>query len=1477
MNCTNATSTENDMEKKEGEKDSVEQARTLPVSRFPSARHVDGESVANQTRCETATAASTTGKMSDDDDRALPPSLCSVLTTVVDFCMMPPSPHWEPEDVCGVNNSCASNKDQLPSRANSQTLLVPVMRVFGPILRRDNPNENDCNSKLYPYQSACLYIHGAFPYLLARPRSAGPDGQSRVVVGASAAGGGGLEGDDDNVQSVWNDIVAVQRMIPVLHSVLETAVQETNFALLEDNQKNNKTANTSTSTTNGPGAPTGSSLKKKSPPPIIRKITVVMGRGFYGYCPGPPAPFIRVEYYNPQDRWKVKRCLEQGLADLPSLFHPNSNDNAEEKEETMGRKTNTAQRQQHGEQLLQFHCYEAHIPYTMQFFKDWNLAGLSYIHISSAKFREPLPSSIRNSKSNRKPVSDRSLFLASNTPIRYTWRGNQTTASVAKSDATNRPESDITQEHELPQIADVEKVAGKDIKEDEWMPPVTKQTSCDVELDISVLDILNVLDVMKELPGDDMERNSIHWRAVPSLREIWTQERRRMAKLLPPRDDFLSNTVKHPSLTLNVKNNASVPGAKLAREGMKRLLATTDGLEENFQRSCLEIVERHPVAIKIQFQQEQKESCVEQQRFTPYSPVRNPNAGRASMHTDHNYLDVALGTNKLKREDLTPSFDEALGALDSLKTIFDNGSTTPPKLSAKNFLASSDDKSTFEKGPCRQSMSENSAEFGRDKLSQDSDLFQYAQASKSRLSFESLSQTFFMYPHAEPVVLDGDGSKSLEEEFELTQKMERGDSIVDGPFYHIDDVINPETLTPFERADDEDDSSSDDSGEGDKILDESKLEQVLSTFATQTLLPATNNDLLDDDDENDSSIDSRDLMTRNLLERTVNVKDSVLEKHFNFIGRGSSEFTSNIGTEEWKRQANNYIEQRKQPPSRKDVIDEKNTGNLYPIDAESGITPWTSFLVDHQRMHTASGCNDDWFPPVPPKGVVVQQIISAPNYAAVASWYKRTLKKTIAMSNEANGLTTVRKRRLENSEEDAKQMRKRVLNQLQIVENDCQFVVECIGDANHYPTRGEEVDWKSSVPMTQGSSREEEDAARTAFSSKSGSQVSSDDVQNHIQYDCSGSTPTYTSPLGSGKKSSNALSGIGNQGGRIWVQGGGELKAKVNHTQAEKNIACLDEQNSVDCLPCPVSVMAIEILTQCRVGRSTTNDLKHIPMTPDSTRDAVVAIICVYGQDPGGGEPFEFLDFSCAFVPHGREGAGSLTESSSFDKLTKAVRRGMPRCILGVSAPVSVECVRDERQLLLRLSSIVRMKDPDMLLSWDTQGAGIGYLIERGMALGKDINDDGGSCKKLDLARLLSRIPTVSVVRSVEGKHDGSDPAAAILNEAANVAGKMISNEPKHEIHDSNRWKGSGLGSEWDDRVGAGAAAASIVSLFSENIESPYCFSLNNKTFLGRKTCFCSVEDNRRRSQASEFFISSVRRFIRARQKDSLSRQSKAG
>ena len=45
----------------------------------------------------------------------------------------------------------------------------------------------------------------------------------------------------------------------------------------------------------------------------IRQVTVVTGKGFYTYCSGPPAPFLRVEYYDPKSKWKIKLVLERGL------------------------------------------------------------------------------------------------------------------------------------------------------------------------------------------------------------------------------------------------------------------------------------------------------------------------------------------------------------------------------------------------------------------------------------------------------------------------------------------------------------------------------------------------------------------------------------------------------------------------------------------------------------------------------------------------------------------------------------------------------------------------------------------------------------------------------------------------------------------------------------------------------------------------------------------------------------------------------------------------------------------------------------------------------------------------------------------------------------------------------------------------------------------------------------------------------------
>ena len=187
---------------------------------------------------------------------------------------------------------------------------------------------------------------------------------------------------------------------------------------------------------------------------------------------------------------------------------------------------------------------------------------------------------------------------------------------------------------------------------------------------------------------------------------------------------------------------------------------------------------------------------------------------------------------------------------------------------------------------------------------------------------------------------------------------------------------------------------------------------------------------------------------------------------------------------------------------------------------------------------------------------------------------------------------------------------------------------------------------------------------------------------------------------------------------------------------------------------------------------------------PDSSRDSVYAVVYVFARDPGGGENIEIIEKGTILVLIGS-------------------RQPASNSLSGISSDVTVESVTSERSLLLRVASIVTMKDPDILLSWDTHGSGIGYLVERGVALGKSANggdekvssdNEGG----IDIARLLGRIPKVSC-----GKESRKTEEYEGLN--------LIDGADKDET--GGAWTGSGLGSEWDDRVGAGAAASSIVSL----------------------------------------------------------------
>ena len=91
---------------------------------------------------------------------------------------------------------------------------------------------------------------------------------------------------------------------------------------------------------------------------------------------------------------------------------------------------------------------------------------------------------------------------------------------------------------------------------------------------------------------------------------------------------------------------------------------------------------------------------------------------------------------------------------------------------------------------------------------------------------------------------------------------------------------------------------------------------------------------------------------------------------------------------------------------------------------------------------------------------------------------------------------------------------------------------------------------------------------------------------------------------------------------------------------------------------------------------------------------------------------------------------------------------------------------------------------------------GLGYLVERGISLGKPADGSEGKItanEKVDMARLLGRTP-----RGLSSADSNNKPSAS--NEL-----KMLVDGGEDGKDDTQVFTGSGLGSEWDDRVGAGA------------------------------------------------------------------------
>lgn len=126
------------------------------------------------------------------------------------------------------------------------------------------------------------------------------------------------------------------------------------------------------------------------------------------------------------------------------------------------------------------------------------------------------------------------------------------------------------------------------------------------------------------------------------------------------------------------------------------------------------------------------------------------------------------------------------------------------------------------------------------------------------------------------------------------------------------------------------------------------------------------------------------------------------------------------------------------------------------------------------------------------------------------------------------------------------------------------------------------------------------------------------------------------------------------------------------------------------------------------------------------------------------------------------------------------------------------------------------------------KGGGLGYVIERGVSLRKGNFDErvsndtkkNESSPAIDMVRLLGRTPRSS-------KEQNENLIRKETSESDAVDGTKSTTGQNESVKKSNPWQGSGLGAEWDERVGAGAAASSIVSsIFLKNtaIAETICF-----------------------------------------------------
>ncbi|CAM9121143.1 unnamed protein product [Ectocarpus fasciculatus] len=152
-----------------------------------------------------------------------------------------------------------------------------------------------------------------------------------------------MEEESSAICSQFEDPGSLNSLLPQLEQALESAMA---------------------SSSGGPGAPSlspaggagrGGRPWGRNRQPVLARLEVVRGVPFYGYH-GEEKLFVKVYMNNPALTGKVASVLQAGHV-LSTRFQP----------------------------------FESHVPFLLQVFIDYNISGMSYVHLRNALFLQPLP------------------------------------------------------------------------------------------------------------------------------------------------------------------------------------------------------------------------------------------------------------------------------------------------------------------------------------------------------------------------------------------------------------------------------------------------------------------------------------------------------------------------------------------------------------------------------------------------------------------------------------------------------------------------------------------------------------------------------------------------------------------------------------------------------------------------------------------------------------------------------------------------------------------------------------------------------------------------------------------------------------------------------------------------------------------------------------------------------------------------------